>query len=778
MKIREYIQVRYTGIIPDSAINPEKLQIQLEVDSGQVVTLPTLNNFSYYNTSGNYVASVTLAYNYNVEWGDGVVTNGITTYNSASRTHTYVNGGTYLLQISGVFPCWDTNNDVAIKGLVTRVVSWGNTGLKKINFYGCSALTRLPSQTNKLTSVLTFQYFCFGCSALTVIPDGTFFGCSTVGDLSYLFSGCSKLRTLPELLFRDCINVYSFAYTFRACTKLEAIPALLFSTCVNVRSFVTTFRECTTITLVPTGLFTYSNVASCDYQELFYGCFGIVTLNPNIFANTSATGCNFNYTFYNNGISTIPAGFFDNIKISAAANTFANCSNLTTIPEYLFRYQNLCTTFNSCFYYCAKLTGVPTGCFDLNVAGVNVCTSMQTVFSSCGGNATVTVFTIANNVFDQLNKVTTFSNTFGNCSKLEVIPSGLFVNCIAVTDFNNTFQSTKISAIPSGLFSTCTEVVSFLATFASCVFLTSAGIPANIFQNCTKAKYFGYSNADSSSYYNYGVFCNCSNAGFTYIPAGLFDSCVNAESFYGAFYGTKITTIPIDLLRYCTATTIVAWMFASTAITSLSANVLQYNRSITSVINCFYGCTSLISIDENIFNIYNSNPNAIVDFTSVFSNCTNVGLTSIPENLFRYSVNAKKFNSAFSGCTKITSIPAGLFQYNTIAEDFTSCFQSWTVTSIPATLFAGLTQIKTLTNCFYFCHELLTIPATLFDSQGSTGIVTYTSCFRVTGTGVLYNKITSAVPALWLKPNSPVGTACFLNRTAVSNYASIPVGWK
>jgi len=220
-------------------------------------------------------------------------------------------------------------------------------------------------------------------------------------------------------------------------------------------------------------------------------------------------------------------------------------------------------------------------------------------------------------------------------------------------------------------------------------------------------------------------------------------------------------------------------MFTGTSITSLSGNVFQYNRSITTVYGCFSACTQLTSIDEDIFNTYNSNPNAIVTFSNVFASCTNVGLTSIPENLFRYSVNAKAFNSAFSGCNKVTSIPSGLFQYNTIAEDFTNCFQSWIITSIPATLFSGLMQIKTLTGCFYFCHELLAIPSTLFDDQGATGIVTYTNCFRVSGTStLLYNKITGSVPELWLKPNSPVGTGCFLNRTAVSNYADIPAGWK
>jgi hypothetical protein len=127
----------------------------------------------------------------------------------------------------------------------------------------------------------------------------------------------------------------------------------------------------------------------------------------------------------------------------------------------------------------------------------------------------------------------------------------------------------------------------------------------------------------------------------------------------------------------------------------------------------------------------------------------------------------------------MNSLPTGLFQYNTLAEDFTTCFQSIIISSIPSDLFTGLTQIKNLSFCFNLCHELLSIPSTLFDSVGSTGIVNYTNCFNIVDVSTTtHNKITGPVPELWLKPNSPVGTSCFKNRTAVSNYASIPVGWK
>lgn len=756
---------------------PDILQIKIAVDANQVFTLPTPNAFTYVNYLGTNTSSGTLVYNYTVDWGDGF-SNSITTYNSASRIHTYAIAGSYIIEISGVFPCWDTNNDAQIKLLITQVISWGNTGLKKINFYGCSGLITFPEQQSKLTQLLTAQHFAYNCASLTSVPYGLFFGNANIADFSYVFAGCAKLKILYTDLFRDCIKAIFFNNAFNGCVKLEYIPALLFSTCPLVRSFSYVFANCTTLTTLPGGLLTYSTYGGCDYSSICMYNSGLTSVPYNLLANTSTTiGSNFIYAFYNcTGLTSIPDNFFDNVKISQAQYLFYSCSNIATIPPYLFRYQNLCIGFYQTFSNCVKLQGIPTGCFDLNVGGVNSCTTMYGCFSSSGSNPSTGTFIIADNVFDQLYKVTTFSHCFSGVVKLFTIPSYLFAGCLLAIIFDFAFSSTSISSIPATLFSTCIEALSFQGTFSSCASLTSTGIPSTLFNNNVKVTYFGYVDVNIT-YSNYGVFYNCTNADFTYIPNGLFDNNVNVLSFAGAFFGTKITAIPTDLFKYCVSVVNFTYTFGSTAITSLSANVFEHNRSIVTVYGCFNSCLGLTSVDVNLFNNYYSASNAIVNYAYVFYGCNNVAFTTVPADLFRYSINAKQFQAAF-GYTKISTIPSGLFQYNTLAENFTNCFIGILIISIPSNLFTGLSQIKYLSSCFQNCHELLSIPATLFDSVGTAGTVNYTSCFSIVGTGAAYNKITGAVPELWLKPNNPVGTSCFLNRTAVSNYASIPSNWK
>ncbi len=780
MKIREYIQVYDTGVIPESQIDPNKLQIAIEADANQIFTIPTLNNFLYTNYLGNSTASGTLVYNYTVDWGDGAITAGINTYNSASRIHTYLEAGRYTIQISGTFPCWDTNGDAQIRLLITRVLSWGNIGLKKINFNGCTALIALPDQQSKLTSLLTAVNFCNGCTSLTAIPYGTFFGNSVVADFNYCFYNCAKLKIINATTFRDNTNAYTMQYAFGSCAKLESIPATLFSTNTLIKKFNYLFYSCSTLTSIPSALFQYNTAVDSDFTCTFYNC---------------------------TAITSVPSGLFTNVKSATFGNTFSQCYSIATIPADLFKGQNRCTSFNNTFSYCYKLQGVPSGVFDLDVAGSNLCTNMGACFYNCGTDVSVTSFTIANNVFNQLRAVTTFASCFSTCTKLETIPTDLFKYCVACTSFSgtfsssgvasipsglfsyctlcttfdSTFQATKITSIPSGLFSYCTEVTVFQSTFASCIYLISSGIPSDIFTNCTKVLYFGYGTIGSGAYY-YGVFYNCTNAGFTSIPAGLFDSCVNVISMNGAFFGTKITSIPNDLLRYCTALTNAEYVFYGTSITSTTGNIFQYNRQITSVFACFGSCTQLTTVHVDTFKTYGNNPNGIVDFGSCFSGCTNVGFTTVPADLFKYSVNAKKFNNSFNSCTKFTTIPAGLFSYNTIAEEFVGCFYMTAITSIPSTLFTGLTAIKTFQNCFQYCSELTSIPSTLFDDQGLSLSVNWMNCFQAQATSSAYSKITSAAPTLWTKGNSPVGTACFNNRTTspnwFSNSASIPAGWK
>lgn len=84
----------------------------------------------------------------------------------------------------------------------------------------------------------------------------------------------------------------------------------------------------------------------------------------------------------------------------------------------------------------------------------------------------------------------------------------------------------------------------------------------------------------------------------------------------------------------------------------------------------FYGCFSLVSIPEGLFD---NNPN-ITDFSYCFDNCLN--LTSIPSGLFDNNTKVTSFRSCFGSCYALTSIPLGLFNSNLNVNDFRYCFYS------------------------------------------------------------------------------------------------------
>ena len=62
-----------------------------------------------------------------------------------------------------------------------------------------------------------------------------------------------------------------------------------------------------------------------------------------------------------------------------------------------------------------------------------------------------------------------------------------------------------------------------------------------------------------------------------------------------------------------------------------------------------------------------------INFEGTFNSC--FGITSIPENLFKYNVKATDFMLAFYWCLRITSIPENLFKYNVNATNFDRTFK-------------------------------------------------------------------------------------------------------
>ena len=144
-------------------------------------------------------------------------------------------------------------------------------------------------------------------------------------------------------------------------------------------------------------------------------------------------------------------------------------------------------------------------------------------------------------------------------------------------------------------------------------------------------------------------------------------------------------------------------------------------------------------------------------------------ITSIPSDLFDNCPGITDFFQTFYGVVGLSSIPVGLFDNCTNALLFDQTFTSTSISSIPTGLFDNCPNVTTVSECFRDCSLLTSIPSGLFDY--CPDITSFNSTF--------YNctSITSDVPELWVIFPTAVGTACFLNDIAASNYGDIPTDW-
>lgn len=316
-----------------------------------------------------------------------------------------------------------------------------------------------------------------------------------------------------------------------------------------------------------------------------------------------------------------------------------------------------------------------------------------------------------------------FSNMFDGCSNLEAIPAGIFDNYPGLSSLYRTFNGcAALTSIPTGLFDSLPSISAFSGTFAGCVNILA--IPTGLFNVHVFATTFQE--------------CFNSCGSLTAIPTGLFDNCNFVTSFNATFSGcTGISVIPTGLFNNNSLVTDFARTFSGTSISAIPAGLFDIHSGVTTFNNTFSFCFSLTTIPTELFD---NNP-AVTDFSAVFDSC--FALTTIPTGLFDNNPDVITFANAFQS-TAITTIPTGLFDNNLDVDDFSYCFD--------------------------LCGGLSAWPANLFDNN--TVVTKFIQTYA-------HNLIISTVaPDLWVTHSSADGTQCFFNDTALSNYASIPPGWK
>ena len=333
-------------------------------------------------------------------------------------------------------------------------------------FTACSELTTIdgPLFSGTITPGNRMFFETFGSSGLTEIP-AYLFGNMTGDGAEDMFAetfSSSNLTTINGPLFGGKITPGNnmFFRTFYD-TPITSIPENLFAGISGAPAevmFAATFMN-TQITSVPANLFgeLNGNGAPNMFVSTFSGCDQLQTVEGPLFSGTITPAEEmFSNTFYESGLTSIPANLFGELNGNGAPNmfdsTFYGCDQLQTVEGPLFsgaitpaEYM-----FNETFYR-SGLTSIPADLF----AGVRGAPA-EYMFNS------------------------TFRDT-----PITSIPENLFAGISgapATSMFAYTFDGTQITSIPENLFAGISGPAAdrmFYSTFASCTSLTGPSARIN-----------------------------------------------------------------------------------------------------------------------------------------------------------------------------------------------------------------------------------------------------------------------------------------------------------
>jgi surface protein len=637
----------------DRSLNPPRLPVtrtKTYTRPADYLTIPTILSSDQKvvllvfvsNDSSNFLG-FTVAGNYNVIWGDGVIEN-FTSGTAAQHVYDYAS-------ISS------TITSEGFKQVLVTITPQSGSNLTSLNFQrrhssanaannyvqpirelyvsapnltASGSLTigtltptatvypRILQYANLINtgSLNTFLQLFANCFNLLTIDVGV----NVSASLNQTFLNCGSLISVP--LF-DTSNISNWPNAFQGCGSLTTVP--LFNT-ANATNMQQMFQSCGSLTSVP--LFNTANVT--NMVSMFQYCYSLTSVPLFNTANVTTM-----LTMFASCYSLTSVPLFNTIKVNNMQQMFEVCGVLTTVP--LFNTANV-TNMNSMFYSCGSLTSVPL--FDTGKV-----TNMAQMFTNCGSLTTVPLFNTA-------SLVGALTNMFKGCISLTSVP--LF-NTSNVTGMINMFQTCySLTTVP--LFDTG-KVTSMANMFDGCLTLTS--VPS-----------FNMAVVGSTSF----MFNACSS--LTTVP--LFNTA-NVTTMAGMFNScTTLTSVP--LFNTANVTNMNAMFGSCQLLTSIPA---LSTVKVTDFTNTFNGCNSLNTIPALVCN-------TVTNFSSTFLNTYN--LATVAMTGMAYSMdftNCKLSKDALETIfTNVGTASAGATRTLTITNN-------WGATT-PVTLNGTLTAGSTL----------------------------------------------------------------------------------
>ena len=152
------------------------------------------------------------------------------------------------------------------------------------------------------------------------------------------FYGCSALTTVPSLHYNGPIPQGGYREMFRGCSSIHAGPSILPSSNVGERGYEGMFQECTNLQTAPS--LPATTLGSECYGDMFYGCTSLTTA-PSLPATTLANSCYMSMFDSCTGLTKAPRLPATTLSNGCYSNMFSGCTSLNTITiDYVGNFSN------------------------------------------------------------------------------------------------------------------------------------------------------------------------------------------------------------------------------------------------------------------------------------------------------------------------------------------------------------------------------------------------------------------------------------------------------
>lgn len=149
---------------------------------------------------------------------------------------------------------------------------------------------------------------------------------------------------------------------------------------------------------------------------------------------------------YNSAIfNKIPEDLFINKQHTITMSSFNNCTNLTEIPENLFKNCVNAKYFYNVFYNCKNITSIPENLFKYNINA----TTFDNAFAESG------ITSIPENLFANNLNITNVNHLFRDCTHLSNIPQSIINKFMSIPSHSSAFEgctsASNYSTLPAEL---------------------------------------------------------------------------------------------------------------------------------------------------------------------------------------------------------------------------------------------------------------------------------------------------------------------------------------